>query len=82
VAVRRLLVLPGVGERLAGRLVAAGYTTLRGLADASPEALQEIDGIGLKSAERIQLAAREALTEAEPATAAPEGGAAGEGTEA
>ncbi len=71
-AVGRLVALPGVGERLAGRLVAAGYTSLRGLADASLEALQEIDGIGLKSAERIQRAAREALAEAEPAAAAAE----------
>ena len=81
-AVGRLVALPGVGERLAGRLVAAGYTSIRGLADASLEALQEIDGIGLKSAERIQRAAREALAEAEPAAAAPESGAAREAAEA
>ncbi len=81
-AVRRLQVLPGVGERLAARLVAAGYTSVRGLADASLEALQEIDGIGLKSAERIQFAAKEALAETEPAAATPEVGAASDGPEA
>jgi N utilization substance protein A len=67
VAIRELQALPGVGERLAARLAAAGYTSLRRLADASPEALQEIDGIGLKSAERIQFAAREALAGPQPA---------------
>jgi N utilization substance protein A len=58
-----LTTLPGVGEKLAARLVAAGYGTLAGLADASPEALQDVEGIGAKSAERIVQAAREALAE-------------------
>jgi len=53
--------LPGVGEKLASRLVAAGYGSLVALAEATPEALQTIEGIGAKSAERILQAAREAL---------------------
>ncbi len=52
--------LPGVGETLAARLVATGYTSLQGLADATLEALQEIEGIGPKSAERIRQLARDA----------------------
>ena len=54
--------LPGVGEKLAARLVATGYTSLQGLADATLEALQEIEGIGPKSAERIRQLARDAAT--------------------
>jgi N utilization substance protein A len=58
-----LTALPGVGEKLAARLTAAGFGTLAGLADASSEALQAVEGIGAKSAERIVQAAREALAE-------------------
>jgi Holliday junction resolvasome RuvABC DNA-binding subunit len=50
-----------VGEKLAARLVAAGYTGVAALAGVSAEALQEIEGIGPKSAEKILNAAREAL---------------------
>jgi Holliday junction resolvasome RuvABC DNA-binding subunit len=60
-----------VGEKLATRLVAAGYTGLAALADASFEALQEIEGIGPKSAEKILNAAREALA-GEKSGASPE----------
>jgi N utilization substance protein A len=56
--------LPGVGEKLATRLVAAGYHDVAALAAATPETLQEIEGIGPKSAEKILAAAREALTRA------------------
>jgi len=62
-AVRTLVELPGVGDRIAGRLVAAGFTDLRSLAEATPESLQAVDGIGVKSAERIQQAARDALAD-------------------
>ena len=61
-----LLVLPGVGEKLAARLAAAGYARVADLAQASVEALQEVEGIGPKSAERILNDARAAL--ASPAT--------------
>ena len=61
-ALERFVSLPGVGEKLAARLVATGYTSLQGLADATLEALQEIEGIGPKSAERIRQLARDAVT--------------------
>jgi N utilization substance protein A len=61
VAMEQLTALPGVGEKLAMRLVAAGYAGLTVLAEATPEALQEIEGIGPKSAEKILQAAREAV---------------------
>jgi N utilization substance protein A len=61
-ALHRFVSLPGVGETLAARLVATGYTSLQGLADATLEALQEIEGIGPKSAERIRQLARDAAT--------------------
>lgn len=60
-AVHQLTALAGVGEKLAVRLVGAGFGSLAALADASLDALQEIEGIGPKSAEKILLAAREAL---------------------
>jgi N utilization substance protein A len=72
--VEQLTALPGVGEKLAVRLVAAGFRGLTALAAATPEALQEVEGIGPKSAEKILLAAREALGEtgaAEPGAAEP-----------
>jgi len=88
-AAQQLTALPGVGEKLAVRLVAAGFSSLAALADAKPEALQEIDGIGPKSAEKILVAAREALGEAsvagrtqgEPAEAAPAAGEAAKESE-
>jgi len=60
-ALEQFMALPGIGEKLAMRLVAAGFGDLAALGDASPEALQEIEGIGPKSAEKILLAARKAL---------------------
>jgi N utilization substance protein A len=60
-ALEQLTALPGVGEKLAARLVSAGYAGLATLAEANPETLQAIEGIGPKSAEKILLAAREAL---------------------
>ncbi|HEX9899016.1 MAG TPA: transcription termination factor NusA [Candidatus Methylomirabilis sp.] len=60
-ALEQLTGLPGVGEKLAARLVSAGYTGVAALAAVSSEALQEIEGIGPKSAEKILKAAREAL---------------------
>jgi N utilization substance protein A len=61
-ALEQFVSLPGVGEKLAGRLVAAGYFSLATLAEAKVEALQEIEGIGPKSAERILQVAREAVS--------------------
>ena len=62
-AVQQLTGLAGVGEKLAVRLIGAGFASVTALAGASPEALQAIEGIGPKSAEKILLAAREALGE-------------------
>jgi len=60
-ALAQLTALSGVGEKLAMRLAAAGFGDLGALGEATPEALQAIEGIGPKSAEKILLAAREAL---------------------
>ena len=79
-ALEQFTALAGVGEKLAMRLVAAGYAGLSAVADATPEALQEIEGIGPKSAEKILLAAREALAQARaagPADGEPAGASAG-----
>jgi transcription termination/antitermination protein NusA len=62
VAMAQFISLPGIGEKLAGRLVSAGYSSLETLAAASPEALQGIEGIGPKSAERIAQVAQAALS--------------------
>jgi Holliday junction resolvasome RuvABC DNA-binding subunit len=60
-------------------LVAAGYLSLAALADAKVEDLQEIDGIGPKSAERILQVAQEAVRQAAPpAPAEPSEAAGGE----
>jgi N utilization substance protein A len=89
-ALEQLTALPGVGEKLAARLVAAGYAGVAALAGVSSEALQEIEGIGPKSAEKILNAAREALGSAgsgaspetpAPEAAVPEGDAAAAGAE-
>jgi len=61
------------GEKLAARLVAAGYVGLAMLADAKVEALQEIDGIGPKSGERILQVAREAMAKLGPVRPNPTG---------
>jgi N utilization substance protein A len=71
-ALERFVSLPGVGEKLAARLVASGYTSLQGLAGATLEALQEIEGIGPKSAERIRQLARDAASTS-PASPQPAG---------
>jgi len=72
-ALKQFIALPGVGEKLAARLVAAGYVGLAMLADAKVEALQEIDGIGPKSGERILQVAREAMAKLGSGPAEPAG---------
>ena len=48
-----LTTVPGIGPRTAGLLEEAGYSTLQALIDATPEALQAIEGIGPKTAVAI-----------------------------
>src|SRR5579862_1907411 len=47
-----------LGEQIIQKLVAAGITTVEGLADMTPEQLEEIPGIGEKTLERISVAVR------------------------
>jgi N utilization substance protein A len=72
-AMAQFTALAGVGEKLASRLVAAGFTDLAGLAAAGAERLVEIEGIGPKSAERILQVVKAALETPTPETDAPAG---------
>jgi N utilization substance protein A len=47
-----------LGESIIQKLIAAGITTVEGLADMTPEQLEEIPGIGEKTLERIGVAVR------------------------
>jgi len=47
-----------LGEGIIQKLVAAGVTTVEGLADMTPEQLEEIPGIGEKTLEKISVAVR------------------------
>src|ERR1700734_2195668 len=47
-----------LGESIIKKLVAAGITTVEGLADMTPEQLEEIPGIGEKTLEKISVAVR------------------------
>jgi transcription termination/antitermination protein NusA len=47
-----------LGDGIIQKLVAAGITTVEGLADMTPEQLEEIPGIGEKTLERISVAVR------------------------
>jgi N utilization substance protein A len=72
-----------LGESIIQKLVAAGITTVEGLADMTPEQLEEIPGIGEKTLEKISVAVRHYFGEyeegeerpAEAMAAAAEGGA-------
>jgi N utilization substance protein A len=60
--------IAGVGDKTMQRLIAAGFDTQDKIAEASVEALSEVQGIGAKTAERIIAAARgEASPEEEKA---------------
>ncbi len=48
--------LPGVGEKLATELMAAGYRTVQDLEGLSSEELERVPGIGRKTAEKISIA--------------------------
>ncbi len=47
-----------LGEQIIQKLVAAGITTVEGLADMTPEQLEEVPGIGEKTLEKISTAVR------------------------
>jgi N utilization substance protein A len=47
-----------LGDSIIQKLIAAGVTTVEGLADMTPEELEEIPGIGEKTLERISVAVR------------------------
>ncbi|HWG21132.1 MAG TPA: transcription termination factor NusA [Terracidiphilus sp.] len=47
-----------LGEGIIQKLITAGITTVEGLADMTPEQLEEIPGIGEKTLERISVAVR------------------------
>jgi len=47
-----------LGETILEKLIAAGVTTVEGLADMTPEQLEEIPGIGEKTLEKISVAVR------------------------
>ena len=70
-ALEQLVALPGVGDKLGARLMSAGLRGLAALAEATPEALQEIEGIGPRSAEKILQAAREAMAQGSPGGPGP-----------
>jgi N utilization substance protein A len=53
--------LPGVGEKLARRLIDAGLDTCEKLAVASEEALVQVEGIGSKTAQKVIAAAKAAV---------------------
>jgi N utilization substance protein A len=50
--------LPGVGDKTMRKLIEAGFGTAEKIAGATVEALSEVQGIGLKTAERIIAMAR------------------------
>ncbi len=47
-----------LGEGIIQKLITAGITTVEGLADMTPEQLEEIPGIGEKTLEKISVAVR------------------------
>jgi N utilization substance protein A len=73
-----------LGEGIIQKLVTAGITTVEGLADMTPEQLEEIPGIGEKTLERISVAVRHYFghfEEGEGPQAGEEGAATAEPTE-
>ncbi len=74
-----------LGESIIQKLVTAGITTVEGLADMTPEQLEEIPGIGEKTLEKISVAVRHyfgQFEEAEAAAAAAEAAVDQEASEA
>jgi transcription termination/antitermination protein NusA len=67
-----------LGESIIQKLVAAGITTVEGLADMTPEQLEEIPGIGEKTLEKIGVAVRHYFEQAENPEGVPAEGEAAE----
>jgi N utilization substance protein A len=67
-----------LGEQIIQKLVAAGITTVEGLADMTPEQLEEIPGIGEKTLERISVAVRHYFGQYEDGEVNPNAGATAE----
>jgi len=62
--------LTELGESIIQKLITAGITTVEGLADMTPEQLEEIPGIGEKTLEKIGVAVRNYFSRFEEAEAA------------
>ncbi len=56
--------LPGVGPVMEERLKTAGFTTIASIAKAGVDGLVTVDGIGLKTAEKLVAAAKELVGQA------------------
>jgi len=56
--------LPGVGEKLARRLIDAGLDDFQKVAEAPEELLVQVEGIGPKTAQKLVAAAKAAVAEA------------------
>ena len=50
--------IPGIGDKTMRKLIEAGFDSAEKMAEATLEGLLEVQGIGLKTAERIIAAAR------------------------
>ena len=59
-----------LGDGIIQKLITAGITTVEGLADMTPEQLEEIPGIGEKTLEKISVAVRNYFSRFEEAEAA------------
>ena len=59
-----------LGEATVQKLIAAGITTVEGLADMTPEELEEVPGIGEKTLEKIGAAVRHYFVQIDEANAA------------
>jgi ERCC4-type nuclease len=57
----RLVDLPGVGEKLADRLIEAGLDSYQKLAHVSEEVLVQVEGVGPKTARKLIEVAKAAL---------------------
>ena len=61
--VETLCQLEEVNVELANRLIQAGYTSIKSIADAEPDDLKKVKGIGKKTVAKIQESADDILSE-------------------